>query len=592
MTDFNLSQTIDTSLQETVQSDVRRDAMLGGMPSIVWMARSGLTIPAWWSPSRDMELRRFWKKSDHLSGAVYAMESKMTAIPRRVVPRDPSIKEHVSQALLSTELIQQGAQFGQGWEAFFSMFVEELISQDNGAFAEIIGFGPKDGPILGAPLSVAILDSSRSQRTGNPEFPVIYQDINGGRYKLHYSRVMFASQMTSPIKEMFGIGFCSVSRAINVAQTLIDLLVYKQEKLGSRPRRAIGLTKGGLDPKDVRTSFELADSAMDSQGLSRYSKMVIIGSSAMPEADFSLIDLSSLPDGFDEQTSITLGMATIALAFGVDARELFPAMQAGATRADALLAHIKQRGKGPGQIIQTTEQLFNTKFLPPHLRFEFDFQDDAQDRQQAEIRQIRSMAQERQINSGALNVRILREKMVEDGDISQSQFERLELTDGRLPDGTTVLALFYKEDKQYSQYLNLGVDDPLDPSTNDPNAILALIAERVADVSRAIVNQKDPAQRYIATQCLLALINLQKHYLNPNEMARMILGEQTDSQNVAGKPRTENRLRREDLTSPNEDEELDEGGRNRLQPSSDDSPVVKAVRDAIREEMLIWNSPQ
>ena len=590
MTDFNLSQTIDTSLEQTVQSDVRRDAELGGMPSIIWLARSGLTIPGWWSPSRDVELRKFWKKSDHLSGAVYAMESKMTAIPRRVVPRDPSIKEHVEQALMFTELIQQGAQFGQGWEAFFSMFVEELITQDNGAFAEIIGFGPKDGPILGAPLSVAILDSRLCQRTGNPEFPVIYQDINGGRYKLHYSRVMFASQMTSPIKEMFGVGFCSVSRACNVAQTLIDLLVYKQEKLGSRPRRAIGLTKGGLDPKDVRSSFELADSAMDSQGLSRYSKMVIIGSSAMPEADFSLIDLSSLPDGFDEQTSITLGMATIALAFGVDARELFPAMQAGATRADALLAHIKQRGKAPGQIIQTTEQLFGTKFLPPHLRLEFDFQDDAQDRQQAEIRQIRAMAQERHLNSGALNVRISREKMVEDGDVSQSQFERLELADGRLPDGTTVLALFYKQDRQYSQYLDLGVDDPLERSNNDMLAVITLIDERIADANRAIVNQKDPGQRYIATQCLMALINLRKYYLNPDELAKMILGEPTNSQNAGGQPKTENRLRREDLTSPNEDEELDEGGRNRLKPSSDDSQVIKAVRDAVREEMLVWQS--
>ena len=63
-----------------------------------------------------------------------------------------------------------------------------------------------------------------------------------------------------------------------------------------------------------------------------------------------------LPDGFDEQTSILYGMAAIALAFGVDARELFPAMSAGATRADALLQHLKQRGKGPGQILQMTEQ--------------------------------------------------------------------------------------------------------------------------------------------------------------------------------------------------------------------------------------------
>ncbi len=88
--------------------------------------------------------------------------------------------------------------------------------------------------------------------------------------------------------------------------------------------------------------------------MSRYSKIAVVGSASLPEASLTMTDLAGLPDNFDERTSMELGMATIALAFGMDARELFPSLTSGSTRADALIQHLKQRGKGPGQIVQLT----------------------------------------------------------------------------------------------------------------------------------------------------------------------------------------------------------------------------------------------
>ena len=62
----------------------------------------------------------------------------------------------------------------------------------------------------------------------------------------------------------------------------------------------------------------------------------------------------------------------------IDARELWPATASGATKADALLSHMKSRGKGPGQIIRVVEDMFEQKYLPSVLKFEFDYQDDEQ----------------------------------------------------------------------------------------------------------------------------------------------------------------------------------------------------------------------
>src|SRR3990167_2702634 len=245
--DGNVQQAIEQTIQSQTRKpvDVDRGTGTTGVFLVGWMARSGILIPPWWSKKRDTELRKFWKSGDHLSGAIYTMESKMTAIPRKVIARDNSIREHVQQAEFITKIINEASQFGEGWEAFFAPWLEDLLTQDNGGFAEIIGDGPKDGPIIGSPISLAHLDSYRCQRTGNAEFPVVYTDTDGRKYKLHFSRVMLASQMPSPVAEMNKVGFCAVSRAINVAQTLIDILHYKQEKLGSRPHRSIMVTKGG-----------------------------------------------------------------------------------------------------------------------------------------------------------------------------------------------------------------------------------------------------------------------------------------------------------------------------------------------------------
>ncbi len=542
---------IEQASAESIQSSPKFPSSMGSNVFVVPMlASANALIPPWWSPSRDVRLRSFWKGVDYLAGAVYTLVSKMTAIPNRVVPRDWGVKRHVEQAEFLTDVIQITPGKGEGWVNEYGKFVEDLLTQDNGAFMEIIGRGDPAGPIIGQPISFAHLDSARCQRTGDPIYPVIYTDINGKRYKLHYTRVMFASQMSSPIKEMFGVGFCAISRVLNVAQTLLDMLIYKQEKMGSRPHREIVITQGGLDPADLAMAFARADEMMDSQGLSRYSKVVIGGSSTLPQADAKVIALSSLPDGFNEENNIVYGMATIALAFGVDARELFPSMSSGATRAEALLQHLKQRGKGPGQILQLTEQLFNYKFLPPYLKFEFDFQDDAQDRQVADIRLIRANARVQDNTTQALNERVMRERMLADGDITRPQFELLELESGRLPNGLSVLTLFYQKNSEYGTLLDLGVADPLRVELNNPDEMLERIAEKKSKAMEMLANAISPSSTWRALVAKVALETLEARYRNPGASQELqeLPPKPTDAQGGNGKY-IDPRVRAQDLAN-------------------------------------------
>lgn len=557
---------LETITDESVQPRARGETSTMGS-IFTMLIKTGEVISPWWSQGRDTELRSFWKKTDQLSGAMYTFSSKIKTIPFSVIPRDTTIKSHQRMADEWTDKLTYDIEFNQGYGVFVSKFIEDLVGTDNGAFMEIIGEGDPLDAIEGQALGIANLDSTRCLRTGDPEYPVVYQSPNGGRYKLHYTRVGFASQMPSADESMHGVGFCAISRAISTAQNLWDIAQYHAEKLGSQQKRAILLAKGGLDPIVVGKSLESATSMALNKGFARYMPVAIIGDRTIPAADLALIDLVSLPDGFDFRTSTEIGMAMIALAFGMDISELYPG-QGGGTRAEALIQHLKQRGKGPGETLQTLENIFNSKVLPNVLEIKFDFQDDAEDRQAAEIHQVRANSYQTELTAAIKDIRTVREQMLADGDITQSQFEALELADGRLGDGLPVISLFYSQDPIMRVLLALpGIDDPLDVEANDKEAVLFEIARRRTEMMQMVHAEGKGAwqKSHDARQVLAALDALEELYNKAAkpEIKRPLLPEAPQPELFTEAPADESGAGMDVTNQPDEvnaamEEELDE----------------------------------
>jgi len=532
---------VEEARQQSLQARPKGEAPIGGgvLSNLSYLYFASDTLPPWWSRQRDSSLTEFWKSVNLLSGAMYAMVSKLTTIPFHIEPRDPAITAHFREASRFERRLYESAEFGEGWIPFFSKQLQSLLGQDNGRFMEIIDLSKnKVGPLLGPAISVAHMSPNRCTRTSNPKYPVVYQRTDGTLRKIHWTRVAYNSQLPSERIEMLGVGLSAISRAASYAQHMLDISVYKEEKLGSRPKRGILLVKGGLDAESVGTALQTTDNIADSRGLRRFAMLPIIGSPDIEEPDIALINLSELPDGFDEQSSTDIAMAAIALAFGVDARELWPQSQSGATRADALLSHIKQRGKGPGQIIQQTEHMFNNYFLPPYLKMVFDYQDDAQDRQRAEIRKERSLTRKQDIAVGVTDLRAERERMVRESEISTAQFAELELGDGRLPNGKPLETLFYNEKPEYTTILALpGISDPLDIRGNDPDNVLDAISKQIPVAMEVIANESKQNASRRAREALAALRDLQLQYETVLSVQEEELSAQERAQGITSEGR-------------------------------------------------------
>lgn len=486
-----------------------------------FLTKAGEVIPPWWSRGRDIALRNVVIGNDNLSSAQYNFVSRLTATPVHIIPKDKSISSHVEQAALYERVLQHRTESRsdrtrKGWNFGFGMFLQDLTGVDNGGVFVVDGPGRGDGPLTGMPTKLVHLDSVQVSRTRSAEFPIVYTDYDGKKYKIHHSRVIIISSMPSTIQSMYGVGLCAISRCIHVSQILLDQLVYKEEKLGSRPKERLIIGKKGITGQDIANAFYAADQSMNAQGLTRYSKTVVLAPnsrSSSSEIDLEIQDLVDAGTIFDEQTSTTLGMYTVALAFGVPARWFWPATATGATKADATLSHIVGMQQGPGEILRSVKEALDMKFLPPHLEVSFDYQDDAQDRDQAEIKNTRAAQRKTDIEDGVITIRVAREQALNSGDITQAQFDAMELEDGRLPNGDALLAAFSnRKDTQLREMLFLGIAEPLDLDNNDPFDMIITIDERALFVQGLTQNAPSAPLKKKARIALHALGELKRLY--------------------------------------------------------------------------------
>lgn len=446
---------------------------LGGISFLNWVAEAGTTLPPHWSPQRDQELRRFAKGSDHVSGAINTLRDMATAMDYQIVPRDPSVRSHHRLATkfensMKNSTRSRGNFVAQGWAVGYGPAVQDFYNTDNGFFMAVEGPGKKlEDPLLGqseGPLLPGViprlihLDSARCQRTQYPEFPVLYTDLGGAQFFIHHSRVIVLAGQSDPDSNLLGVGFCAVSRVVGVAQNLIDMSHYKQEKLGSRPKRALLVISGGgnRQVKAVENQLAKADEAMNNKSLRRFSPIPIVAITKS-DGEMTLLDLNSIPDGFDERTSTELGYVVLANAFGVDTRQLAMALgTTGQTKADAVVQHSKMQGKGPATLRQDFKAQLEAKFLPPVLKLVWIHNDDLADKAKAEIAKLRSESRQVNLQNGVTTPRVERETMLEEGTLTQEQFIQLELEDGRTEDGENILILFQSPEMQ--ELLPVGLD--------------------------------------------------------------------------------------------------------------------------------------
>lgn len=364
--------------------------------------------------TRDRYLRRFSRVQPHFSGALYSMNARLRALRLEVKEGGRNQQSYAREVI-------QDCEYGGGHRRLLGKWQVDYHTQENGAFVQLVGGGNPLRPIKGKLLYPYMLhmDSQCCWRTFDNEFPVVYVNpLNYSFHRIHHTRVIMSVNFEQPDELARGQGFCALSRALSYVQYMRDVMTYKSEKVSGRFTRAI-ITGSGINAFDIGQTLQAAEENDTTKGFVVYKGIPILARASGEGVKLDMLDLASVGDGFDFEKEITLYLYAIALAFGVDAREFWPATVAGATKADATIQHLKAQGKGIGDMIEDAETVFRLA-LPDVVVPEFDFTDDDADRIRAEISEIQQRTSEGMIRSGVLAPDEARRWLIREGVIDTS----------------------------------------------------------------------------------------------------------------------------------------------------------------------------
>lgn len=354
---------------DTPHTLARRPAEDDGF-SFIWnLANLADNLPRWGDLGRDDCLRALWKSDSILAGAMSSMTQKMISLGW-TVSGTKNRARRLSRVMFT-------ANDGKGHSDFMSKFTQDFLSTDRGAHVEL---GLDDLNNVAAIWNIDAVDMIPRR---DPEFPYWYTGGVKSPIKVGWGDVVNVKSMPSPSDHGTQMGFCAISRAARAARLLIALYEYDAEKLNNMPPQGLALISG-MSERQVIDALKKYRLSLEQREQQIFPGVLWLASMT-GNMDAKLIEFSTLPDSFSRQEVIQIYVYTLALDFGVDAREFWPAAIAGATRADALVQAMKAKGKGPGELISVTERAINSRMAPEGVVFRFDFQDDEEDSLKAEL---------------------------------------------------------------------------------------------------------------------------------------------------------------------------------------------------------------
>lgn len=553
----------------------RMEDLIGQM---VYIAKE---IPPWWSRARDIALRSFWKDGQQGSAMMYLAQNKLAGIPFRIEARDKSVAAHVRQAAQIERRIIDNSQFGGGLINAFLSFTEDYLGQDNGAFMEILGDGPANGPISGPVMGMRHLDSGRCTRTGNPIYPVVYLGDDSKYYKMHMGRVLFFSQMPSPLQSMYGVGVSSVSRSLRILENLHATINYKDEKLGARDASQI-LVGSGITGKEIIKTIAASYAMMDSLGLKNLSKTVALGSTG-GDLKLERIALNDFTP-FDEEKTYTWAAYALAIAWGLEFQELMPVL---GNKASETISLQRARGKLPQAYRMAFENQADTKLVPQHLKVVLDYQDDMADQQRATIEDITSRNFERQMSSGVTTPDVVQEIMHDRGYISKEQLREMKLSRGVLLDQTPVQALFF--DSHYDDVLLIPRELLMSSAIEDTQMAIKIIEANEIALYSFIGSTGSSPTKLHGREALAALHWLKEKYEKKENKNRAI-----EIQSPNNNQQQEDNQSQEDNQQPEDNQSTEEqntsgpnDGRLRNQDVSTAPGVGKSTNFFIANKLMM-----
>ena len=388
----------------------------GGASNLMYFASSfNDGIPRWGTnvQFRDIKLREFISSEAYAASAFGSIVAKYASAGWEITgPKRTRIAAH--------KMLHQ-ANWGAGWENFVSKFAWDYLTQDKGAFVELIrSRNSPDAPVI----AFRTLDPQNCWPTGNPDTPVIFfNKITGKYHKMRWWHVWH--QLELPVNHYLypDIQLSALSRCLAGAKVFKNIMTYVEEKTGGRHSRALHVISG-VGKQDIVDALALQQNESDNQLLTRYiqpSVMTILDPQA--RASVATLEFSALPENFNLSENLKDYFMLLSLALSTDYGELAPLPgKSLGSGAQSEMMDKKSERKGSGLFRKNLEHFINYIVLPENVHFNFDQTDLDAELKEAEIKKTRAEARSIMILNQEVDSAGARQLALDEEDMSPELF--------------------------------------------------------------------------------------------------------------------------------------------------------------------------
>jgi hypothetical protein len=323
------------------------------------------------SRKRDKWLTEIWKMEPNLAGVM----NSVVAIDKN---RGWSLIGGRNTVNRVTSTLH-GAEDGAGYRAFTGLHSQSFYSTDMGGIAEV-GRNGIEGPMQ----ALWHTDPARCVLSGNLETPLTYYPSRGKKQKWTSADYFRTASLRSTDEVFNQLGFCAISRAVALVQTMIAVYEHDQESLGARAPQGL-LLLHGITQEQWEQAMRSREADLTAKERIYYGGVEVLASLGVEKIEATLVALSNLPANFDKRTFTDLTMFGYALVFGYDPTEFWPVQFGALGRGrESEVQHQKATGKG-GKDFALEYQESLQKELPDTVHFEFDERDDEAELIEAEV---------------------------------------------------------------------------------------------------------------------------------------------------------------------------------------------------------------
>lgn len=317
-----------------------------------------MDLPPFWSPLLDQMYLLTLTASKLWAQAIGIAQAKVASM-------DWTIDGPVSTASRETQFLQ----------AFGSKGIARLVTDYNvscnGAWLEIV----HETKIAGSRVLGGVpLDSRRIMRTGDPEWPALYNLLDGRQVEYQAHQIAEITDMPDPSGGWLGVGHCAADRAYTAIRRmhLIDLIT--DDKLSDRrPNKLVPIK--GVSPKELKAAFDAGEKDAQGRGLIIYQGTVFLVDPGDDKLDYKEIALKDLPENFDVERERKAANQEFANAIGLDPLDLQEPRGGLGTGQQADILAEKTKGRPLALFVKQLKEIVNTRMVSRRSTFTFSERD-------------------------------------------------------------------------------------------------------------------------------------------------------------------------------------------------------------------------